>query len=115
MTTAAIGVTTERQVQYYKAAARLLAVVSTPPGELTRAGWLVYVAKGDDRYSRVRGAFEASPCGQAWIEWAQVSKLSDIPQNSAEPFLTERSELTGDTVGRRANTLNVWLDTLRRY
>jgi hypothetical protein len=115
VTMAAIAVTTERQVQYYKAAARLLSLISTPSGDLTRAGWLVYVANGDDKYRRLCAAFEASPCGQAWIEWAQKSKLNEIPPNSAQPFLAERSELTGDTIGRRASTLNVWLDILRRY
>lgn len=115
VTPTAIGVTTERQVQYYKAAARLLSLISTPGGELTRAGWLVHVANGDDKYRRLCTAFEASPCGQAWLEWANKSKLNEIPPNSAAPFLAERSQLTGDTISRRASTLNMWLEELRKY
>lgn len=112
----AINVTTARQVQYYKAAARILElVVGGSSVQLTRVGWLLHKAAGEDRYRRLRAAFEACPCGQAWIEWADATKLSDVPPKSAEAFLSARSELTGDTISRRANTLNVWLEILRNY
>lgn len=78
-------------------------------------GWLLHVAKGDDKFRRFRAAFEASACGQAWIEWAAGTRLSDVSRNSAEAFLAERSELTGDTISRRASTLNGWLDKLLEY
>ena len=111
-----IGVSTTRQVQYYKAAARLLELITPSGDELTRTGWLLDVAKDSDaKYRRLCASFEASPCGQAWIEWAGVSKLGEIPDGSAHDFLAERSELTGDTIGRRANTLNVWLAKLRSF
>ncbi len=109
-----IGVTSQRQVQYYTAAARILDLVVAPE-RLSRLGWLLHVAEGSDRYRRIRAAFEASPCGQSWIEWASVTKLSDIPADSAADFLTARSDLSGDTVSRRANTLNVWLKELRTH
>lgn len=115
VTRASIGVTTDRQVQYYKAASRLLSLLAEPTDALTRVGWLLHVAKGEDRYRRVCTAFEASSCGQSWIEWASATKLSDIPANSGEAFLADRSELTGDTVSRRASTINRWLEKLRRY
>jgi len=115
LTPSAIAVTSERQVQYYRAAARTLSLLSIPTERLTRTGWLLNVASGDDKYRRLRAAFEASACGQAWLEWAQVAKLGDIPPESGEAFLAARSELTGDTVGRRANTINVWLAKLRDF
>ena len=115
VTPAAIEVGSERQVQYYRAAARILALLSIPEERLTRTGWLLNVAVGDDKYRRLRASFEASACGQAWLEWAGAAKLSDIASDSGAQFLAERSELTGDTIGRRANTINVWLATLRRY
>lgn len=105
-----------RQVQYYKAAARLLELITGTGDTVTRAGWLLHVAKGDDdRYRRLCAAFEASPCGQAWLEWAKVAKLKDVPENTAATFLAERSNLSGDTISRRANTLNVWWEKLRQY
>jgi hypothetical protein len=110
-----IGVTTERQVQYYRAAARALSLLSVPGERLTRTGWLLAVATGEDKYRRLRAAFEASACGQAWLEWAGATKLGDIPADSGAHFLEARSELTGDTVTRRANTIDKWLAKLRQY
>jgi hypothetical protein len=115
LTPSEIDVTSERQVQYYRAAARSLSLLSVPTERLTRTGWLLNVASGDDKFRRLRAAFEASPCGQAWLEWAQVTKLGDIPPDSGEAFLMARSELTGDTVSRRASTINRWLKKLRDF
>lgn len=111
-----IGVTTERQVQYYKAASRLLSLLAEPTDVLTRTGWLLHVAKGnEERYRRISTAFEASACGQAWLEWANATRLSEIPADSGEGFLADRSALAGDTVSRRASTINRWLEKLRQY
>ncbi|WP_437324087.1 hypothetical protein [Sorangium sp. So ce381] len=114
VTEESIGVSTRRQVQYYRAAARIAGLL-TPTEELSRTGWLVHVAIGEERYRRACWAFEASECGQAWIEWSNGIRLSDVPPNSAAKFLADRSELTGDTIERRASTLNRWLETLRPY
>jgi hypothetical protein len=116
VTPQSIGVNTERQVQYYKAASRLLLLLAEPTDALTRTGWLLHVARvTDQRYRRICAAFEASACGQAWIEWANATKLSEIPADSGEGFLADRSALTGDTVSRRASTINGWLKKLRQY
>lgn len=114
VTAESLGVV-ERQVQYYKAAARILELVTPAPVQLTRTGWLLHVATGDDKYRRFRATFESTPCGQTWIEWAKGTKLSDVPLGSAVEFLTERSELSGDTISRRASTLDGWLKLLRSY
>jgi hypothetical protein len=115
VTRESIGVTTDRQVQYYKAAGRLLSILAEPTDALTRTGWLLHVAQGDERYRRMCAAFEASSCGQSWIEWAGKTKLSEVPPKSGEAFLADRSELTGDTISRRASTINRWLAKLRNY
>ena len=115
LTPTTIGVTTDRQVQYYRAAARILSLLTIPTERLTRTGWLLSVAVGDDKYRRLRASFEASACGQAWLEWAGAAKLSDISPDTGATFLAERSELTGDTIERRASTINVWLAKLRQY
>ena len=110
-----LGEVDHRQVLYYRAAARVLGLLTTPEEALTRTGWLLHVAQGGERLKRTCAAFEASTCGQAWIEWSHGSRLSDVKPGTASQFLAERSELSGTTVGRRANTLEQWLKKLRDY
>ena len=116
ITPAALDVTTERQVQYYKLAARNLGLLSEFSEELTATGWLLHRAREpDERLTRLRAAFEASLCGLAWIEWSNGRRLADVQEGTAERFLGERSELTGTTIPRRASTLERWLKRLRDF
>lgn len=109
------GLTTSRQVLYYKDACRILNLVKdgylTPQGlrvaELnTRSEWLAII----------KTEFENSYCGYLWMKSQNVSSITDITdEKSAIQFLKERATgLSENTSERRAKTLINWLREFKR-
>ncbi len=100
-----------RQVNYYKHAARLLGLMNRNDS-LTTAGEQLGRMNREQRLAATAVHFESSECGSRWVQWAKAHTLGEVDPESAEAFLSEWSELTGQTVGRRAKTLKGWLTTL---
>jgi hypothetical protein len=107
-----IGVSSQRWINYYRASARILGLV-TASGTLTRHGKVAARAPKDEFMSLFAMQFKVSDVGQAWLEWANVTSLSQLDPKSAEAFITSISEgLSESNVKRRASTLRAWLKKL---
>ncbi|MEM9455666.1 MAG: hypothetical protein AAGF11_15900 [Myxococcota bacterium] len=96
-----------RQVNYYRRAAEILGYLRD--GVLTPATSLIATASRDVRLRHALSRFEASEVGNAWLRWAECSRLHDVDPTSAERFLLEISVgLSPATIKRRAKTLRAW-------
>ncbi|KKZ53907.1 DUF6575 domain-containing protein [Haemophilus haemolyticus] len=104
------GLTTSRQVLYYKDACRILNLIKdgylTPQGQRiaeldVRSEWLAII----------KSEFENSYCGYLWMKSQNVSSVTDITnETSAIQFLKEKATgLSENTSERRARTLINWL------
>jgi hypothetical protein len=103
---------TPRQVAYYRRAAKVLGFL-TESDELTAAGRLTARLGAEDRLRVTVVHFESSRCGDAWIQWSGGRTLLDVDPYSAADFLRQSvPNLTGETTGRRAQTLIGWYKTL---
>jgi hypothetical protein len=100
-----------RQVSYYKHACRVLGYLNEE-NALTLAGKQLVGLEAQDRIRTTVVQFERSECGYAWIKWSDGRTLRDVRADSAQDFLTQRSELSESTVRRRAQTLRAWHHTL---
>ena len=57
--------------------------------------------------------FETSEVGLAWIQWSGVSSINELDSETATDFIMECARgLSQDTAGRRASTLQHWLNML---
>ncbi len=101
-----------RHVNYVKHAARMLGLVSTG-GEITPTGRRVLALSAGRRAAVLRGQFEQSACGQAWLAWSRASTIDQVDPSSAETFLQQRSNLPPGMVKRRGRTLRRWCEHLR--
>jgi hypothetical protein len=101
-----------RHVNYVKQAARVLGLVSTD-GEITPVGHRVLALSDGRRRAVLRGQFEQSACGQAWLAWSTASTIDQIEPSSAEAFLEQRTDLPPAMVKRRGRTLRRWCEQLR--
>ncbi len=103
-----LGEITQRQVDYYRRAAKILGLL-TETGDITAAGRLI--ARLDEQ-ERLRAAvvyFESSECGDAWIRWSQGKTLLDVNPDTAFEFLQQSVPgLNPGTAQRRAQTLIAW-------
>lgn len=96
-----------RQVNYYRRAAEILGYLRD--GVLTPATSLIATAPRQIRLRHALSRFEASEVGNAWLRWAECSRLRDVDPASAERFLSEVSVgLSPATIKRRAKTLSAW-------
>lgn len=112
---AAIGVTTERWVQYYKASARALGYVSDA-GSITRIGRSVARMGATDFLRQTAIQFQISDVGAAWLAWAEVRSIVELRKEQAEEFLNARvAGLSPSNVARRGGTLRAWLKQLQPY
>jgi hypothetical protein len=109
------GVSTPRQVAYYKQAARILGLLDSQNEPTLRALGLRGLAY-EKRMELLAIYFEDSPVGRAWARWNNVDRLSDIDPMSAAPFLQDSvKDLGGTTIPRRASTLREWLADLTPF
>lgn len=110
-----MGGITDRQVSYYKHAARVLKFLDEQ-NCLTAAG--NYVASLDNKRRLITTAnqFGTSDCGWAWLSWSKVSTLSQIDKTTAANFLMDIAPgLSESTARRRAVTLKAWQQELAPY
>lgn len=105
----------QRLIDYYKYSALILGFIEFN-GALTPQGQRIALSDNETKYKIAANAFESSECGWAWINYCDVTSLSDVNVESAVDFLKECCpSLTGDTVNRRANTLKSWHEQLKPY
>lgn len=109
------GLTTLREVSYYKDACRILNLIKD--GYLTPQGQRV--AELDERrewLAIIKTEFENSYCGYLWMRSQNVSSVTDInDETSAIQFLKEKATgLSENTSERRAKTLINWLREFKR-
>jgi len=93
-----------RQVAYYRSALKILGLLegntSAPPAQ----GEMI----AEDAIATLKNRFEHSECGRTWLAWSGAKRLEDVDPSTAMSFLTERSELSGSTLERRATSLKRW-------
>lgn len=99
-----------RQVDYYTQAAQILGLVSAKNRLLAAGRALLSLQDDPTRRARLALAFENSRCGRAWTKWFGVTSLAEVNPRSATEFIAARTDLSGATVGRRASTLETWMD-----
>jgi hypothetical protein len=105
----------KRQVNYYRRAAEILGYLSADrTGLPTHAASYIARASREARLRHALQRFEVSNVGNAWLSWAECSRLSEVDPETAEAFLLEISiGLSPDTIKRRAKTLRSWYEALR--
>jgi hypothetical protein len=112
---AAIGVTTERWVQYYRASARALGYVSEA-GAITRIGRSAARMGNAEFLRQTAIQFQISDVGAAWLAWAGVNSIVELRKDQAEEFLKARvAGLSASNVARRGGTLRAWLKRLQPH
>lgn len=110
------GLTSRRQVQYYRAAAYALGL-TTKDNQLTAAGnFIISHSEKMNQYQILADRFESTDFGWAWMKWAHVKYMTELDPNTAADFLmTSVPGLSEDTATRRATTLKKWLAKLKPY
>jgi hypothetical protein len=99
-----------RQVNYYKHAALVLDLLNENYSITSRGQYLLTLPQVKDRYKVVMLLFESSPIGFAWLRYCKKQSVLDIDPDSAGAFLESRSSnLSINTIGRRARTLRAWV------
>lgn len=110
-----IGMSTTRQLDYYKRAAKILGLLDED-SEPTPAGKHLLRLGAPEQWRLLSVLFETSRCGAAWVEWSGGRTLLDVEPGSARDFVLQRGiGVNGETVGRRVQSLRSWLDTFRRF
>lgn len=104
----------QRQISYYRQAARLLGFLDST-NAISSIGENLVSASASGRFSLTATQFENSRCGAAWLKWASAKELPSLRPESAAPFLKEVTLLSESTADRRAKTLSAWLIDLREY
>lgn len=106
------GITTQRQVSYYKHGARVLGFFDEDNEPTGRARAIAELSH-EDRLRLTAIFFEDSTIGRAWRTWAGVNRLIDVDPESAAAFLDRCAiNLSVATRNRRASTLKSWYNEL---
>lgn len=106
------GLNSQREVDYYKHGARVLAFLDADNQPTSRARSIMGVSD-EQRLAITAVYFEDSVIGRAWRDWAGKNRLSEVDPISARDFLEECvTGLTGTTLPRRASTLRTWYKEL---
>jgi hypothetical protein len=109
------GISSQRQVDYYKQGARVLGLLDEDNELTQRARSLVGLSE-HDRLRLAAVYFEDSEIGRAWQAWSAADHIVDIDPDSAGKFLAECVVgLSGSTLPRRASTLRKWHAQLTPY
>lgn len=110
-----IEVSSQRQVAYYKHAARVLGLLDER-NELSSRGLAMHRMKKDQRMRALANYFVDTPVCRAWAAWGDAGDVFELVAESAREFLGEaESGLGGATPGRRASTLETWHGDLHGY
>jgi superfamily II DNA or RNA helicase len=106
----------QRGAGYHCQSAHILGLVTSPKvqtAKVTATGRVYAALHAHEQIRRLSYAFEASRCGRAWLEFAGVNDLADIPPKSALPFLEANasglSPGAKGTMRMRAGALESWL------
>jgi hypothetical protein len=106
----------ERQVAYYKHAARVLRILELDNSISPTGHQLVALQDPAEQRAVLALQFETSRCGWRWIQWCEKTSLIDIDATSAETFLAAVVPgLSPSTAKRRARTLESWCRTLQPF
>jgi len=98
----------QRQISYYKQAARILYYFDKD-NNLTNLGNKVIAAGEEERIELSRIQFETSNCGWAWLNWAGANSLYEVDIDSSTDFILACApSLSESTARRRAQTLRSW-------
>lgn len=109
------GIGSDRQVNYYLQAARLLGFLDEDNQATSRARSLVGISL-EQRLALTAVFFEDSTVGRAWRTWDGKDRLSAVEPESAQEFLEVCViGLNPTTIKRRASTLREWQTRLARY
>lgn len=104
-----------RQVSYYKRAAKILGLLAEDD-TLAAAGRHFARLDANHRFKSTVVLFENCDIGEAWIAWSKGSTLLDVDPSQARQFLEARTDgLNGQTLDRRAQTLQAWWSSLRPF
>ena len=101
-----------RHINYFKQALGILGLV-TSGGHLTEAGSKALSLKGDQQRVFLKGQFERSSCGRAWMNWMQASTIDELSAHSADMFLEQRTDFPEAMIKRRGRTLRRWCQQLQ--
>lgn len=110
-----LGLSSKRQVNYYKAAARILGLLDEGNGLSTRGRSFEGVSE-TGRLRAVAVFFEGTIVCGAWMRWAGKTRLDLLDINTVEEFLAESCPtLSEETIRRRSKTLRSWVEALTRF
>lgn len=110
-----LGVSTPRQVLYYRHAARLLSLMDENSA-LTNAGKHLLKLTPEAQLSALCLHFETSDVGRSWLDWKSADSILELSPDSAQSFLASSAiGLSAETLRRRASTLETWLQTLKPH
>jgi len=101
-----------RHINYVKHAARLLGLLADD-GSVTPVGTKVTALAPPKQKLLLKTQFQLSTCGAGWLAYAKVSSLDLVDPESAQAFLTARSDLPEAMLVRRGRTLRSWCKQLR--
>ncbi|MGB1249302.1 MAG: DUF6575 domain-containing protein [Candidatus Promineifilaceae bacterium] len=110
------GLTSNRQVDYYKHAARTLSLTNrsyrlTPAGRYVNAQ-----ADKESKYQILADRFESTEFGWAWMKWARVKSMVELDPTTATAFLNHSARgLADGTKRRRSTALSSWLTKLQPH
>jgi hypothetical protein len=105
---------TDRQVNYYKHACRVLRLLDDDNALTTVGQQVVSLTDTEAQYAALAMQFETSICGWRWVQWSHGKTLLDVQSTSAEAFLGETAPiLSQSTARRRSRTLQTWCERLQ--
>lgn len=109
------GLSSRRQINYYRQGARILGLLDQDNELTERARSLVGLSQ-KDRFRLAAVYFEDSDIGRAWRTWSAADHIVEVDPDSAASFLAQCVVgLSGDTLPRRASTLRKWHFELAPY
>ena len=110
-----LGVTSERQISYYRDACYLLGLINERYNYLTPIGNRITEIQEENEWLKIlRVQFENSECGYLWMKNQGVNSILDIDPNSATQYLLDNANgLSEDTAKRRASTLKRWVNVFK--
>jgi hypothetical protein len=103
----------EREVDYYKLAARILGLVTPDKRrfELSEKGQALLRVKTPEELAKILG--EAVRSAVIFKELLTQYEPAQLTRQKIVEFLRQRTEVKGSTVGRRASTIIAWLAEIR--
>ena len=110
-----LGLSSQRQVNYYKAAARILGLLDEVNCPSMRGRSLDGVSE-IGRLKAVAVFFEGTVVCSAWMKWAGKTRLDLLDVSAVEGFLVECCPtLSAETIRRRSKTLRSWVEALTKF